>query len=160
MPATDAAARELRAEVSIDAPPRRVWDVLTGFTAMIEGSPELMALVPLLPGGLRRGQQYLGLNRRRFVVWPTRNVIVDLEPECRIAWDTTSSGARWIYELEPEGSGTRLTLRRSVPKRLTAISRVFATGLLGGKEQHADELEAALDVTLASIRGAAERNRN
>lgn len=160
MSATDStdAARGLRAEVFIDASTRRVWDVLTDFSAMIEGSPELMKLVPLRPGGLRRGQQYLGINRRRFVVWPTRNVIVDVQPEHRLAWDTTSSGARWSYELAPEGSGTRLSVRRCVPKRLTMISRVFATGLLGGTAQHADELESALDVTLAAIRSAAEKN--
>ena len=32
-----------------------------------------------------------------------------------VAWDTKSSGARWIWELTPEGTGTRVVHRRPVP---------------------------------------------
>ena len=150
-------ARELHAEVLIDAPAQRVWDVLTDLGAMVEGSPELVMMVPLLPGGLRPGQQYLGLNRRKLVVWPTRNVVVEVAAERRLVWDTTTSGARWIYELEPDGDRTRLTARRPVPRKLTWVGSVVAERLLGGAEQHADELEAALGSTLDYIRRASER---
>ena len=68
---------------------------------MPDWSPELVRMVPLKRGGLRVGQWYLGINRRKAVVWPTRSVVAVLEPGRLLAWDTKSSGARWIWELEP-----------------------------------------------------------
>lgn len=152
------ADRELRASTLVSAGPDRVWAVVTDLDRMPDWSPELVRMVPLRRGGLRPGQWYLGVNRRGWVVWPTRNVVTLVEPGRRLAWDTTSSGARWVYELEPEGEGTRLTLRRPVPARLTAVSRVFAPLLLGGSEPHADELEAGMQATLEGIREAVERS--
>jgi uncharacterized protein YndB with AHSA1/START domain len=149
--------RELRAEAVVAAPPSRVWELLTDFSRMPAWSPELLAMVPLRPGGLRAGQWYLGLNRRKAVVWPTRSVITVLEDGRAIAWDTRSSGARWVWEIEPgESGGTRVVHRRPVPRRLTLLSRVFAPLLLGGSEEHADELEAGMRQTVERLRAAAE----
>ncbi len=153
---SDAAARELRAETTIAAAPAAVWAVLTDLRRMPDLSPELVRMVPLLPGGLKVGQQYLGLNRRKAVVWPTRNVVATLEPDRLLAWDTKSSGARWIYELSAEGAGTRVVHRRPVPAKLTALSRAFAPALLGGSAAHADELEAGMALTLARLKAAVE----
>lgn len=153
---TGSADRELRAEATVDAPPELVWGILTDLSRMPEWSPELVRMVPLKPGGLRVGQWYLGINRRRAAVWPTRNVVSLLEPGRTIAWDTTSSGARWIWEVEAEGAGTRVVHRRPVPRRLTVVSRVFAPLALGGVEGHADELEAGMAQTVARLKAAAE----
>ena len=114
-----AADRELRAEAVVAASPERVWAVLSDVRRMPELSPELVSMVPLKGGGLRVGQWYLGLNRRKAVIWPTRSVVAELEPGRRVAWDTKSSGARWIWELSWEGEGTRVVHRRPVPRRLT-----------------------------------------
>jgi uncharacterized protein YndB with AHSA1/START domain len=154
---SDAAARELRAETTIDAPPAQVWAALTDLTRMPDWSPELLRMVPLKPGGLKVGQQYLGLNRRKAVVWPTRSVVAQVEAERALAWDTRSSGARWIYELSPEGSGTRVVHRRPVPQKLTVLSRLFAPLALGGSDGHADELEAGMARTLARLKDAVEQ---
>lgn len=152
-----AADRELRAETTVQAPPERVWQLLTDFARMPEWSPELVRMVPLKPGGLRVGQAYLGINRRRAVVWPTRSVIAVVEPGRALAWDTRSSGARWVWELTPEGHGaTRVVHRRPVPTSLTLVSRVFAPLFLGGTEGHADELEQGMAETVARLRAAAE----
>ena len=156
------ADRELRAEVTVRATPERVWQVLTDLARMPEWSPELVRMVPLKRGGLRLGQWYLGVNRRGAVVWPTRNVVTVLEPGRTVAWDTRSSGARWIYELEPQGepgtdgSATRLTLTRPVPKRLTLGSKAFAGVLLGGGDHHADELEDGMQRTLERLKETVE----
>ncbi|HET6165365.1 MAG TPA: SRPBCC family protein [Marmoricola sp.] len=150
------AARELRAETTIDAPPDEVWAVLTDLGQMPGWSPELVRMVPLGPGGLKAGQHYLGVNRRKAVVWPTRSVVATYEPGRALAWDTRSSGARWVFELEPEGAGTRVVHRRPVPKRLTLLSRAFAPLFLGGNDGHADELERGMGVTLARLKEAVE----
>ncbi|MEI5672572.1 MULTISPECIES: SRPBCC family protein [unclassified Nocardioides] len=151
---TAAADRELWAEVHVDAPPARVWEVLVDLRRMSDWSPELVRMMPLLPGGLRLGQQYLGINRRGAVVWPTRNVVVGLDPGRVLAWETRSSGARWIWELAPTGSGTTVVHRRPVPRRLTRLSAVFATAFLGGSTGHADELEAGMLQTAERLRDA------
>ncbi len=153
---TTGAGRDLRAEVTVAATPERVWQVLTDFHRMPEWSPELVRMVPLRRGGLRLGQWYLGVNRRGAVVWPTRSVVSVLEPGRAVGWDTRSSGARWVYELRAEGAGTRLTLTRPVPGRLTVGSKLFASALLGGAEEHADELEAGMQTTLERFKAAVE----
>jgi uncharacterized protein YndB with AHSA1/START domain len=151
-----AADRELRAETVIDAPPDKVWATLSDLRRMGEWSPEAVRMVPLKPGGLRLGQWYLGLNRRKGMIWPSRNVVTTLDPGISLAWDTKTSGARWIYDLAPEGSGTRVVHHRPVPKKLTLISRVFAPVALGGSEHHADELETGMAQTLSGLKAAAE----
>jgi uncharacterized protein YndB with AHSA1/START domain len=153
---SEAAARELRVETEIAAPPARVWAALTDLGRMSDWSPELVRMVPLKPGGLKVGQQYLGLNRRKAVVWPTRSVVAVLEPERTLAWDTKSSGARWIYELTGEGSGTRVVHRRPVPARLTGLSKAFASLFLGGSDGHAAELERGMAQTLTRLKAAIE----
>lgn len=148
------AERELRAELVVAASPAAVWSVLTDLSRMPEWSPELVRMLPLLPGGLHVGQQYVGINRRGWVVWPTRNVVSVLEPGRTLAWDTRTSGSRWIYELAVEGEGTRVVHRRPVPRGTTRLGRVFAAALLGGLEPHADELEAGMACTLAGLAAA------
>jgi uncharacterized protein YndB with AHSA1/START domain len=150
------ADRELRAETVIDASPEKVWATLTDLGRMPEWSPELLKMVPLKRGGLRVGQWYLGVNRRKAVIWPSRNVVAVLEPGTSLAWDTKTSGARWIYELSAEGTGTRVVHRRPVPEKLTVLSRAFAPVALGGSEEHADELEAGMAQTLVRLKAAAE----
>lgn len=153
---TGSADRELRAEADVAAPPERVWALLTDFSRMPEWSPELVRMVPLKGGGLRRGQWYLGINRRKAVVWPTRSVVAELDPGRAVAWDTRSSGARWVWELTPTATGTRVVHRRPVPRALTGMSRLFAPVFLGGTGEHADELEAGMATTVARLKAAAE----
>ena len=152
-----AAERELRAEATIAAPPDRVWSLITDVSRMPDWSPELVRMLPLKRGGMRRGQWYLGINRRKAVVWPTRNVVAVLEPGRSVAWDTKTSGARWIWEIKSSGEGTHVVHRRPVPEKLTLIGEVFAKLLLGGVEGHADELEAGMARTLERVKAVAER---
>ena len=150
------ADRELRAETTIDASPEAVWAVLGDVRRMPELSPELVRMLPLKPGGLRPGQWYLGLNRRKGVLWPTRSVVAEVEPSRTVAWDTRSSGARWIWELVPEGTGTRVVHRRPVPRRLTTLSLLFARAFLGGVGGHADELEQGMASSVARLKAVVE----
>ncbi|MBU2696168.1 SRPBCC family protein [Pimelobacter sp. 30-1] len=156
---TTKAARELRAETVIDAPAAHVWALLTDFGQLAQWSPETVRMVPLKPGGLRVGQWYLGINRRKAVFWPTRSVVADVEPERRLVWDTASSGAQWIWELTPDADDARRTQvvhRRPVPGALSLGSRIVAPLLLGGNEAHADELEQGMATTVAGLKAAAE----
>jgi uncharacterized protein YndB with AHSA1/START domain len=151
------ADRELLAETVIAAPADRVWAVLPDLGAMPDRSPELVRMVPLKRGGLRPGQWYLGINRRGVAVWPTRNVVAEVERGKRLAWDTPSSGARWIYELSPDGEATRVVHRRPVPRRLTLAGILYAALALGGAVSHADELEEGMRTSLERLKAAVER---
>ena len=153
------ADRELRAETTIDAPPQAVWEVLGDVRRMPELSPELVRMIPLKTGGLRPGQWYLGVNRRKGVVWPTRSVVAEVDAAQKMTWDTRSSGARWIWELTPEGTGTRVVHRRPVPRRLTPLSNLFATAFLGGTTGHADELEEGMTRSVERLKQAVEARR-
>ncbi|MFL6062460.1 MAG: SRPBCC family protein [Marmoricola sp.] len=150
------ADRELRAQTVVAAPPEAVWSDLSDLRRLPARSPELVRMFPLLPGGLRVGQQYLGINRRKLVVWPSRNVIAVLDPGRELAWDTRTSGARWIFELSAQDAGTLVVQRRSVPRRLTLVGRLFGRFFLGGGEGHADELEAGMVATLERLKAAVE----
>ena len=151
---TTNAARELRAEAVIEAPAAHVWALLTDFGQLAEWSPETVRMVPLKRGGLRVGQWYLGINRRKALVWPTRSVVADVAPGSRLVWDTPSSGAQWIWELEPDPADagrTRVVHRRPVPRSLSVGSRIVAPLLLGGNDSHADELEAGMATTVGRL---------
>ncbi len=143
-------------EATFDAPPDRVWELLTDLSQLARWSPELVKMVPLKRGGLRPGQWYLGINRRKAVVWPTRSVVADVETGRRLVWDTKSSGAQWIWELEPVEGGTRVVHRRPVPSGVTLTSKLFAPVFLGGNVEHADELEQGMARTVAGLKAAAE----
>lgn len=150
------ADRELRAETFIHAPVSEVWAAITDVRRMPEWSDETVKMLPLKSGGLRLNQWYLGINRRKAVFWPTRSVVSALESQMKLAWLTKSSGAEWIYELEPEGAGTRVVHRRPIPGGITLLSKVFAPLALGGSESHADELELSMGRTLERIKVAVE----
>ncbi|HEX5088220.1 MAG TPA: SRPBCC family protein [Nocardioides sp.] len=151
-----AADRELRAETMIAAPPQAVWKVLRDVRRMPELSPELVGMIPLRRGGLRPGQWYLGINRRKGVFWPTRSVVTDVKAARTVVWDTRTSGARWVWELIPEGEGTRVVHRRPVPERVTTLSVAFARVFLGGIAEHADELEEGMARSVARLKQAVE----
>jgi uncharacterized protein YndB with AHSA1/START domain len=154
---TEATAdRELRAEATLNASPDRVWELLTDLARLPLWSPELVKMVPLKRGGLRVGQWYLGINRRKAIIWPTRSVVAAVETGCRLVWDTKSSGAQWIWELEPTEGGTHVVHRRPVPSGVTLTSKLFAPAFLGGSTEHADELEQGMARTVAGLKAAAE----
>ncbi len=153
---TGPADRELRAEAYVAATPDEVWAVLGDVRRMPELSLELVRMIALKPGGLRRGQWYLGINRRGYVVWPTRSTVTDAEPGRLLAWDTASSGARWIWELVPVGDGTLVVHRRPVPRRLTLLAHLFARAFLGGISRHVDDLEGDMQLSVSRLKALVE----
>lgn len=155
MPAT-APEPALHAEVLVDATPDEVWSAVTDLKLMAEGSPETVTMLPLKRGGLREGQWYVGINRRKAVVWPTRNVVSTVEPGRTLAWDTKTSGTRWTYRVEPAADGVRLSLTRTVPGRRTVVGKVFAAIALGGKDGHDVDLQHGMRRTLEHIKAAVE----
>lgn len=90
----------ISAVVDVDASPDRVWSVVSDFVRMAEWSPECRKIVVLGKQRTGAGTQFLGVNRRGWVVWTTTSKITRFEPSKAVAWKTRGSGATWTYELE------------------------------------------------------------
>lgn len=98
-------------EIYIDAPPARVWDLVSDIELPARFSEELQG-AQWLDETPAVGARFQGRNRHPAVgEWETTSYVVAYEPERTFAWavgDPDRPGASWRFELAPEGSGTRL----------------------------------------------------
>lgn len=142
------------ASAEMDATPEEVWTLLADPRRMQEFSPELRKVFML---GRRRGEgaRFVGINRRKAVVWPTNSKIVRYEPARAIAWHVLEVNATWSYELESTAAGTRVTGRRELPG-YTIASRLM-TPILGGAHGHDRELAAGVRQTLERMKAVVEQ---
>ncbi len=122
---------------------------------MGEWSPECLRM--RVVGARREGAWALGLNRRRFVVWPTTSRITRWEPAYAVAWRVLESGAEWTYELHEAPPGIRLTESRVLPPAgMRRLAALFARVALGGASTHDAELLDGMRTTLLRIKAAVE----
>lgn len=144
----------ISASVEVAAAPDAVWEVVSDVTRMPEWSPELRRLFVIGSKQPRVGMNLVGINRRGYAVWPTTSKVVRFEPHRAVAWKTRESGATWTYELEPTGTGTRLTGRRDLPA--FTLGTTLMAPLIGGAEGHDEELAAGIRSTLEQIKATVE----
>lgn len=144
----------ITASVEISAGPDEVWAVVSDVARMPEFSPELRRLYVIGSKEPRVGMNLVGINRRGLVAWPTTSKVVRFEPGRAVAWKTRESGATWTYELEPTGSGTRVTGRRDLPK--FTVGTTLLAPVIGGAEGHDQELADGIRATLGRIKATVE----
>lgn len=144
----------ITASVEISAGPDEVWAVVSDVARMPEFSPELRRLYVIGSKQPRVGMNLVGINRRGPVAWPTTSKVVRFEPGRAVAWKTRESGATWTYELEPTGSGTRVTGRRDLPK--FTVGTTLLAPIIGGAEGHDHELADGIRATLERIKATVE----
>lgn len=113
--------------VSVDAPPKRVWEVLTRLDALQDYDPAI-ARATCLPGassgpGAARQCDLLagGWFREQVTVW---------EPHCAVAFELRECTLpvrrlRHHYTLTPEGSGTRVEQRMEYELKYGVVGRVL-----------------------------------
>lgn len=150
--------RELSRSVCVDAPPERVFDLVSDLPGMGRFSPENAggrwlggATGPAVGAGFR-GQNRRGLHR-----WSTRVTVTRCEPGRAFAFSVSSVGlpvADWAYDIVPEGDGCRLTEtwhdRRG--GLITAAGR-----LVSGVADRSGFTAESIERTLAEVKRAAER---
>lgn len=146
----------LEASVHIDALPDEVWRVVSDVRRTGKWSPECRKVMVWGRGPVRRGTRITGINRRRLMVWPTTSRVHLYDEGRAIGWTVFENRARWSYELEREGEGTRLTERRETPNGMTRFATVFADALLGGADGHSDELLEGMQTSLERIKALVE----
>ena len=155
---TESAPAAIESSIEIDAPPARVWEVVSEVRNATEWSSQAWRIFS--PGGrTTKGTWAINLNKRGPIVWPTTSRVVEFEPGRRFANRINENTTVWVFELEPTPSGgTRLTERREVPDGLTFISRFLTDKLFGGQKSFTAEMDRGVSTSLQRIKALAERN--
>lgn len=148
------AAPLLQAEIDIDAPVSRVWDLVSDLSNMPRWSPQCRVMKPL--GPIRPGTRTVNLNRHGLLFWPTTSVITEVVPEQKIAFRIPINHSVWSYELQPTAGGTRLVETRHAENGVTATSTIVTKAALGGVDSFERELLEGMNQSLARIKAAAE----
>ena len=115
----DAAGLPSQSEsIRIEAPPAKVWDLVTAMERYGEWSSENCGGywrkgADGVPGTGAVGDQFVGINRRDGVEWKAPVEIVERDEQRNYAFVTGTMANNWVlwqYLLEPEGDGTRLRM--------------------------------------------------
>ncbi|MGH3457011.1 SRPBCC family protein [Aeromicrobium sp.] len=147
----------LEASIHIDAPPARVWAIVSDQRRMNEWSPEIWRQ-RFFGDEIGAGTRSININKRKGFFWPTASKITEFVPEKRLAFYVTGSSTFWSYDLAPEGDGTLVIERRDLKGgRRAILSKATAALALGGIDEHDVELFAGMEETLARIKAEAER---
>jgi uncharacterized protein YndB with AHSA1/START domain len=143
--------------IRIEAAPERVYDIVTDIAQMGRLSPECIG-GKWLDGatGPAVGARFKGSNKRGFARWSTTNKVVEAEPGKAFSFETQQSAARWTYRMQPDGTGTLVTESREMYKERPLVAKVFAGLLLGGVDDHDDELRNGMRQTLERLKAIAE----
>ena len=141
----------------IEASPERIYAIVTDIAQTGRLSPECTG-GKWLDGatGPAVGARFKGSNKRGFARWSTTNEVVEAEPGHAFSFETHQSGARWTYRMQPDGTGTIVTEAREMYKSRPAVAKVFATLLLGGIDDHDEELREGMRQTLERVKAIAE----
>lgn len=148
----------IEGSIDIDAPPSRVWEVVSDLRRMGEWSPQCKKMI-IRGGEVKQGTRTINVNRQGWKVWPTRSYVKVFEPERELALKIAENGTVWTYELEPTATGTRLTEHRTAPDGVSSLSNMLTKNVLGGTENFEAELEEGIAETLRHIKAAAEQGR-
>ncbi len=145
----------LQAQIHIDAPVAKVWDLVSDLRRMPEWSPQCRAMKVF--GPLREGARTINLNRRGLMFWPTTSTILRVDPERALTFRVDANGTEWSYELEPVDGGTRLVESRRAPNGIKKVSTVLVNAAMGGVPSFEVELVDGMNESLSRIKAAAER---
>ncbi|KUL21241.1 SRPBCC family protein [Streptomyces regalis] len=148
----------------VDAPPDRVWRIVSDVTLMPGMSEELQS-VEWLDGaaGPAVGARFVGRSRHEdFGEWETTSHIIECEPPRVLAWavaDPSRPSAVWRFGLQPKDGGTELSEWMQMGPGRSGLS--FAIDRMPEKEEkivfvRMREFEANMTATLGHIRKLAE----
>ena len=153
---TDDRAPLLEATIEIDAPPEKVWALVSDIERMSSWSPQVVrSTVNGDEVGL--GTTFANENQQDDVVWPTNAKVVRFDPPRDFAFKVKENRLVWSFELEPlPGGGTRVTERRECPDQITDLSIGFTDKYLGGVEAFTERQRAGIRETLERLKADAE----
>jgi uncharacterized protein YndB with AHSA1/START domain len=140
----------------IDAPPDRVYDLISDVTRMGQWSPECVRCAWQGDAtGPAVGARFRGANRQGLIRWSTTAEVLAADPGREFAF-TTKSGSRdatrWRYVLSPAGNGTDVTESYDAvytPALIRLAERVFV-------RNRPQQLADGMRTTLQRLKAAAE----
>jgi len=147
---------EISASIDIEAPPERVWELVSNPAHMPRWSPQCRKMIVRGKGPVGVGTTTININRRGPLFWPTRSKVKEFVPAKRFAFQIAENGTVWSYDLEATATGTRLTESRHAPHGVSAVSNFLTSRVLGGTDNFETELEDGIRQTLERIKAAAE----
>ncbi len=74
----------LQAEINVDAPVAKVWDLISDLSRMPQWSPQCRYTKVL--GPLKPGTRTFNLNRRNATFWPTTSTVTEVIPQHKLAF--------------------------------------------------------------------------
>ena len=142
--------------IDIDAPPERVWDLVTDVTDMGRWSPETYRCRWLGTGtGPAAGRRFRGWNRAKVgpvpLRWATTCTVERADRPEVFRFRVRESGAIWTYRFDADGSGgTRLTETRETTTDLRSrLSRLLGRDrdevVVDGMRQTLDRIKAGAE---------------
>ncbi|MGW2958752.1 SRPBCC family protein [Streptomyces sp. NPDC001220] len=148
----------------IDAPPAKVWALVSDIELMPDMSEELRS-VAWLDGaaGPAVGARFVGRSEHEaFGRWETTSQVIECEPEAVLAWavqDPAEPSAVWRFRLRSEHGGTELSQWMQLGPGRSGLS--VAIDQMPDKEQkivfvRLREFERSITATLAQIKQRAE----
>ena len=129
-------------EAHVDAPPSRVWELVSDIALPARFSEEFQG-AEWLDGatGPTAGARFRGTNRHPAIgEWETTSVVVACDAERAYGWavgDPDRPSASWRFDLEPDGTGTGL--------RYSCVLGPGPSGLSYAIEQRPDKEERIIE---------------
>jgi ligand-binding SRPBCC domain-containing protein len=158
-------------QILIEAPPERVWSLVSDIALMAELSPELQEVAwldgdPESPevSGPAVGHRFTGRNAHPAMgEWETVSTVTECDPPHRFAWavgDPAHPAATWRFTVTPDGAGTRLEQWYQMGPARSGLN--VAIDAMPDKEAkivfvRLREHEASMQHNLAEIKNRAER---
>ncbi len=121
--------------IAIEAPPARVWGLITDVTQMGRWSPECWSCT-WLDGAdaVALGARFKGRNNRGLMRWSTISTVVVAEEPNHFAFEVDDSGMRWGYRFEGAGDGASTTVteyRQEIRPKPWWVELAYTARLLG-----------------------------
>lgn len=152
-------AHELRTEIEIDAPPERVWSILTDLTAYPDWNPFITSSAGIVAVGRRLTHRLEPPGARAITIKPIVTEVSDgrvLEWLGRLVVPLLFDG-RHRFELVPEGDGTRLLHTEHFSGLLVPfLTRSLDTSTIAGFEAMNAALKARAETISGPVREAGD----
>jgi uncharacterized protein YndB with AHSA1/START domain len=147
---------EGRATIQIQAPPEKVYDMITDVSRMGEWSPETIRAEWV--GGVSGpavGARFKGHNKLGLARWATTPTVKVADAGKEFTFETGKPGkeaTRWTYRFAPKDGGTELTesfeaLRYGAFMKLTAKPEKRTAKLTGDIQQTLERIKQAAEGT-------------
>ena len=151
------------AEVVIDAPAARVWELVTDINLPAQFSSELRGAT-WIDEGPAMGARFVGRSWHEAMgEWETVSIVNRFEPMQAFGWcvtDVDEPSSTWVFELEQQPDGVHLRQRARMGPAPSGLS--IAIAAMPDKEERIvarrlGEFEANMRATLDGIKTLAEQ---